>query len=220
MEFSTEKCSMPIRKSKKRETTERIKQSNQENIRTLLEKENYLYLGILEADTIKQAGIKEKIRKEYIRRTSKLLEINFSYRNLIQEINNGKTSLYDTQDYSYNVKRSNSENGPRTKKLMTMHKAFVVLCSRYLIVASVPSLSYAFPANWFINSFCACVACERFTSFDSCGGLLDQVACVLTIQRQENLLLTINNYLLKLNGVTIYIYTYIYIYYVTFYCIW
>ena len=35
----------------------------------------YKYLGILEMDTIKQAEMKEKkIRKEYLRRTRKLLE--------------------------------------------------------------------------------------------------------------------------------------------------
>ena len=36
---------------------------------TLGENETYKYLGILEADTIKQAEIKEKIQKEYLRKT-------------------------------------------------------------------------------------------------------------------------------------------------------
>ena len=40
--------------------TEGIKQPNQENIRTLREKETYKYLGILEADTIRQVEMKEK----------------------------------------------------------------------------------------------------------------------------------------------------------------
>ena len=43
-------------------------------IRTLTEKQTYKYLGILEADTIKQEEIKEKIKKEYLRRTRKLLK--------------------------------------------------------------------------------------------------------------------------------------------------
>ena len=38
------------------------------------DKETYKYLKILEADTIKQGEIKEKITKEYLRRTQKLLE--------------------------------------------------------------------------------------------------------------------------------------------------
>ena len=36
---------------------------NQDKIKTLGEKETYKYLGILEADIIKQEEIKEKIKK-------------------------------------------------------------------------------------------------------------------------------------------------------------
>ena len=46
--------------SRKRESTEGMEQPNQECIRTFGEKENYKHLGILEADTIKQAEVKEK----------------------------------------------------------------------------------------------------------------------------------------------------------------
>ena len=60
---------------------------NQDKIRTLGEKETYKYLGILEADTIKQKEMKEKIKKEYLRRTRKLLEIKQYSRNLIKGIN-------------------------------------------------------------------------------------------------------------------------------------
>ena len=53
-----------------------MKLTNQEKIRTLGEKEIYKYLEILEADTIKQVEMKEKIMKECLRRTRKLLETN------------------------------------------------------------------------------------------------------------------------------------------------
>ena len=49
--------------------------------------ETYKYLGILEGDTIKQAKMKEKIKKEYLRRTRKLLETKLHSRNFIKEIN-------------------------------------------------------------------------------------------------------------------------------------
>ena len=52
MKYGIEKCTMLIMKSGKRETTEGIQLSNQESIRTLGEKENYKYLGMLEVDTI------------------------------------------------------------------------------------------------------------------------------------------------------------------------
>ena len=42
------------------EIMEGIEMSNQERIRTLGEKENYKYLGILDADTIQQVEMKEK----------------------------------------------------------------------------------------------------------------------------------------------------------------
>ena len=52
---------------------EGIELTNQENIRTLREKENLKYLRILEADTIQLEEIKEKLLN-YIKRTRKLLE--------------------------------------------------------------------------------------------------------------------------------------------------
>ena len=72
MEFGIEKCAMQAIKSEKGKTMEGIELSNQESIRTLGEKENYKYLEILKTDTVKQAEMKEKIRKEYPRRMRKL----------------------------------------------------------------------------------------------------------------------------------------------------
>ena len=83
-EFGIEKCAMLIMKSWKQHMTDRIELSNQEKIRTLGEKETYKYLGILEADTIKQMEMKEKIKKEYLRRA--LLETKLYSRNLIKGI--------------------------------------------------------------------------------------------------------------------------------------
>ena len=60
---------------------------NHDKIRTLGENETYKYLGILEADSIKQVQMKDKIRKEYLRRTRKQLETKLSARNLIKGIN-------------------------------------------------------------------------------------------------------------------------------------
>ena len=73
---------MLVMKSGKRHRTDGIELPNQHKIRTLAENEIYKYLGILEADTIKQVQMKDKIQKEYLRRTRKLLETKFSSRNL------------------------------------------------------------------------------------------------------------------------------------------
>ena len=63
MEFGREKCAMLVMKIGKGHITDGMKLSNQDKIRTLGEKETYKYLGILEAQTIEQVEIFEKLRK-------------------------------------------------------------------------------------------------------------------------------------------------------------
>ena len=64
MEFGIEKCAMLVTKSGKRHMTDEMELPNQERFRTLEENETYNYLGILEADTIKQVQMKDTIRKD------------------------------------------------------------------------------------------------------------------------------------------------------------
>ena len=87
MEFGIEKCALLVMKSGKRHLTDGIELPNQDKIRTPAENKTYKYLGILEADTIKQVEMKNKIQKEYLRRTRKLLKTKLNSRNLIKEIN-------------------------------------------------------------------------------------------------------------------------------------
>ena len=60
---------------------------NHDKIKTLGENEAYKYLRICAADTIKQVQMKDKIRKDNLRRTRKVLETKLSARNLIKGIN-------------------------------------------------------------------------------------------------------------------------------------
>ena len=71
MEFGIEKCAMLVMISGKRQLTNGKELPNKDKIKTLTENETYKYLGILEADTIKQVEMKDKIQKEYLRRTKK-----------------------------------------------------------------------------------------------------------------------------------------------------
>ena len=87
MEFGIEKCAMLVIKSGKRHLTDGMELPNQDKIKTLGEKEAYKYWGILEADTTKQVEMKDKIQKEYLRRTRKLLET---------KLTKGKNSFLDT----------------------------------------------------------------------------------------------------------------------------
>ena len=63
MEFGIEKCAMLVMKSGKRHLTDGMELPNKDKIKTLAENEPYKYLGILEADTIRQAEMKENFRK-------------------------------------------------------------------------------------------------------------------------------------------------------------
>ena len=97
---------------------------SQDKIRTLEEKETYKYLGILEADTIKQVETKDKIKKEYQRRTRKLLETKLSSRNLFKGINTWAVPLFRYLGPFLKWTREElKQMDQRTRELMTMHKA-------------------------------------------------------------------------------------------------
>ena len=74
-------------KSGKRHMADGMELTNHVRIRTMEENETYKYLGILETDYIKQVQMKDMIRKEYLRRTRKLLETKLSSKNLFKGIN-------------------------------------------------------------------------------------------------------------------------------------
>ena len=97
------------------------KSRQDENIRR---KETYKYLGILEAYTIKQVEMKDRIQKEYLKRTRKLLETKLSRKNLIKGINTWAVPLVR---YSGSFLKWTTDElkqmGQRTRKLMTMNKA-------------------------------------------------------------------------------------------------
>ena len=101
-----------------------IELPNQDKIRTLAENETYKYLGILGADTIKQVETKNKIQKEYFRRTRKLLETKLSSRNLIKGINTWAVPFvrYSVPFLKW-TREELRQMDQRTRKVMTMHKA-------------------------------------------------------------------------------------------------
>ena len=73
--------------------------------------------------SIKQVHMKDKIRKEYLRRTRKLLETKLSSRNLIKGINTWAISLVRYSVTFLNWTRDELKQiDQRKRKLMTMHK--------------------------------------------------------------------------------------------------
>ena len=85
------------------------------------ENKTYKYLGFLEADTIKQVEMKNKIQKEHLRRTRKLLQTKLNGRNLIKGINTWAVPLVRYSDPFSSGPEMNLDKW--TKELMTMHKA-------------------------------------------------------------------------------------------------
>ena len=71
MKSGIEKWAMVIKKRGKGHITEGMELPNQENIRMRQEKEIYKYLGILDADTVKQVKKKEKIKKRLSQKNEK-----------------------------------------------------------------------------------------------------------------------------------------------------
>ena len=111
-------------KSGKRQLTDGMELPKKDKMKTLAENETYKYLGILEADTIKQVEMKEKIKKDYLRRTRKLLETKLNCRNLIKGINTCAVPLVRYSGPFLKWTRDElKQMDQRTRKLKTMHKA-------------------------------------------------------------------------------------------------
>ena len=122
---------------------------NQDKIRTLTENETYKYLGILEADTIKQVEMKDKIQKQYLRRTRKLLETKLSSKNLIKGINTWAEPLVR---YSGPFLKWTSDElkqmDQRTRKLMIMHKASIQRLEDYMQKYDGRLITARWTAEW------------------------------------------------------------------------
>ena len=124
MDFDIEKCAMLLMKNGKRHITAGMELPIQDKIRTVGENETYKYLGILEADTIKQVEMKYKISKEYLRRTRKLLETKLNRRNLIKGINSWVVLLIRYSGPLIKWTRDElKQMNLTTRKLMIIHRA-------------------------------------------------------------------------------------------------
>ena len=75
-------------------------------------------------DTIKEVEMKNKMKKEYLRRTRKLLETKLFSRNLIKGINTWAVPhVRYSGPFQKWTRDELKEIDQRTRKLMTMHKA-------------------------------------------------------------------------------------------------
>ena len=110
---------MLVMKSGKRYMTDGKELPNHDTIRTLEENETYKYLGILEADTIKQVQMKDTIRKEYLRRMNKTTRD----KTLRQKPHQRNKYLGCAPCQIFGTVSQAKQMDQTTRKLMTMHKA-------------------------------------------------------------------------------------------------
>ena len=117
MEFGMEKCAMLVMKSGKRYITEEMELQNQDKIRTLGANAAYKYLGILEAETINQMEMKDKIQKKNFAGEQE----NYSRQNSLAEtLSCISHYMLETTltDYTYQERRE-EENLPAVKSALT-----------------------------------------------------------------------------------------------------
>ena len=76
MEFGIGKCGILVMKRGRYKKSEGIKLPNDQEIKEINVDHGYKYLGILEADGIKDKQMKEKMRKELTRRVRQVFKSN------------------------------------------------------------------------------------------------------------------------------------------------
>ena len=93
MQFGINKCAILIMKRGKYVHSEGIKLPDDKKIKEVEINKGYMYLGILEADGIKDGDMKEKIVKGYYRRIRKILKSKLNGVNTITAINSRAVSV-------------------------------------------------------------------------------------------------------------------------------
>ena len=125
MEFGISKCAILIMKKGKYKNSDGIKLPDQQQIQEVDVTKGYKYLGVLEADGIKDKLMKEAITKEYYRRIRKILKSKLNGRNIISAINSRAVSIvrYGAGVIKW-TKMELEQMDRKTRKLMTVYRSF------------------------------------------------------------------------------------------------
>ena len=100
-----------------------VKMPDNEEIKDIDKDQGYKYLGVLEADKIKDKEMKEKIQKEYFRRVRRILKSKLNSGNTILAINSRAVSLirYGPGMIAW-TKSELQKIDRKTRKLMTVYR--------------------------------------------------------------------------------------------------
>lgn len=90
-----------------------------------VEESGYKYLGVLEADDLKHAAMKEVICKEYFRRIRKILKSKLNGGNVVNAMNSRAVSIirYSAGIVEWTKDELRKLDG-KTRKLLTINRAF------------------------------------------------------------------------------------------------
>jgi len=126
MKFGLEKCKIVdvVNGRLNDDCSNNFEFSNGDSIQTLkLESDSYKYLGILQLNDLKQAEMKEQVRKEYKKRVRAILKSQLNGRNKIDAIN---SLAIPVVRYSGGLLKWNQlelqEMDRKTRKLLTIHR--------------------------------------------------------------------------------------------------
>ena len=124
MEFGLSKCSVLTMKRGKLVKSEGIPVPNGQ-VMTNIEDSGYKYLGILEADEVKDEAMKDQTKKEYIKKVRKILKSKLNGRNVISAINSRAVAVvrYGAGIIKW-TKLELEELDRKTRKLTTIYGAY------------------------------------------------------------------------------------------------
>ncbi|XP_063596689.1 uncharacterized protein LOC134773418 [Penaeus indicus] len=124
MEFGIKKCRVLVMK-KGRHHKSGIELASEDKIKEIDLEEGYKYLGVLEADSIKEKIMKENVRKEYIRWVKEIQRSKLNRRNTISAINARAVSIirYIAGTVGWKTDELQSLDR-RTRKLLTTYNMF------------------------------------------------------------------------------------------------
>ena len=123
MRFGIQKCATIVMKRGKKEDDEGILLPDGERMKDL-GNEDYKYLGVLEANDNKMKEMKERVRKEYIRRIKLLLESKLNGGNVIRAINTWAVAVLRYSGGILDWTKEELQNMDRkTRKIMTINHA-------------------------------------------------------------------------------------------------
>ena len=125
MEFGIDKCAVIQMKRGKLESSDGLQLPDGSKVPALETKDTYKYLGILQNESVRNKQTKDIIRKEYYRRTRKILQSKLNAGNIFKAINARAVSMvrYGAGIVDW-YKHELETIDRRTRKLLTLHGAF------------------------------------------------------------------------------------------------